>query len=192
MAEDTLDKKLKTDVKKFEDGIKAAEIENKKLKNAMDVLREENKKLRKFQEENSKSSEAINYYKNIAEIKFRECSALAEQIICLRTDLDRLHSKYLKAQKELQGVTSPQSARKTNGQQDKLTPKKEKNYNSSLARGGSLGSNSSEAEVKIKKKVTIIAPMQKHENIWENSEDIKTPSPMVFGNMPLKEEQAKI
>ena len=44
--------------------------------------------------------EDLNYYKQLAEQKVKECSTLAEEIICLRTDLDRSHSAFLHLQRE--------------------------------------------------------------------------------------------
>ena len=42
------------------------------------------------------------YYKNLADQKVRECSVLAEEIICLRTDLDRSHTTLLQLQRGIE------------------------------------------------------------------------------------------
>lgn len=66
----------------------------------LEFIKNENRSLRKTVEELQKVSEESEYYKKLAEAKFRECSALAEEIICLRTDLDRSHTNYLRIQRQ--------------------------------------------------------------------------------------------
>ena len=70
------------------------------LKEQINNLMQKNNKL--F-EETEKSNEYKNkslYYKSLVDCKFKECSALAEEVICLRTDLDRAHSNFLRLQRE--------------------------------------------------------------------------------------------
>jgi len=159
-------------MKALETQMKTIQNDNKKLQSDITFLWEQNKKLRKQQEDVDKYKEAVEHYKKEAEDKFRECSSLAEEIICLRTDLDRLNLKYFKSQKEL----------------NKSPPLKDLGVKammplSSFSRKKSIGTPGS--ATKSQKKVTIIAPKQKHESNWDVPEDIQTPSPMVFGVIPL-------
>jgi len=165
-------KRTQESVKALETQMKTIQNDNKKLQSDITFLWEQNKKLRKQQEDVDKYKEAMEHYKKEAEDKFKECSSLAEEIICLRTDLDRLNLKYFKSQKEL----------------NKSPPLKDLGVKammplSSFSRKKSIGTPGS--EVRSQKKVTIIAPKQKHENNWDVPEDIQTPSPMVFGVIPL-------
>ena len=69
------------------------------LKEEIDILKQ------KFAEATQLSIQNKNesiYYKNLVDCKFKECSSLAEEIICLRTDLDRAHSNFLRLQREQQ------------------------------------------------------------------------------------------
>lgn len=68
-----------------------------KYKEEVEFLKNENSTLRKTVDElHINDNGDTEYYKKLAEDKFRECSALAEEIICLRTDLDRSHSNFLR------------------------------------------------------------------------------------------------
>ena len=166
-------KRVQESMKVIESQMKVIQNDNKKLQNDVTFLWEQNKKLRKQQEDIDKYKEAMEHYKKVAEDKFKECSSLAEEIICLRTDLDRLNLKYFKSQKELN--RSPPPLKNLTGIEVKPL--------SSFARKKSIGTPGSES--KSQKKVTIIAPKQKHESNWDVPEDIQTPSPMVFGVIPL-------
>jgi len=164
--------------KSLEIQLKAIQNDNKKLQSDITFLWEQNKKLRKEREDIDKYKEATEHYKKVAEEKLRECSSLAEEIICLRTDLDKLNLKYFKSQREL-NKSPPYVTPVKNLASPKVKPGTPL---SSFARKKSIGTP---GEIRSQKKVTIIAPKQKHESNWDVPEDIQTPSPMVFGVIPL-------
>src|SRR5688572_11480704 len=74
--------------------------ENEDMKKTIELLRTENDILKKSQADTKRIQNESQYYKGLAETKFKECTKLAEEIICLRSDLDRSHSNYLRVQKE--------------------------------------------------------------------------------------------
>ena len=69
------------------------------LKEEIDILKQKSAEATQLSIQNK--NESI-YYKNLVDCKFKECSSLAEEIICLRTDLDRAHSNFLRLQRERQ------------------------------------------------------------------------------------------
>jgi len=73
--------------------------ENQNIKKSLEFLKDENSVLKKSLTGVKKTQDEAEYYKNLAEYKFKECSKLAEEIICLRTDLDRCNSNLVRAQK---------------------------------------------------------------------------------------------
>lgn len=84
--------------------------ENLQVKKASDLLKVENEKLRNALAEAKKGAANTDYYKNLAESKFKECSKLAEEIICLRSDLDRCQSDYLKMHRARSALVKPDDA----------------------------------------------------------------------------------
>jgi uncharacterized protein (DUF342 family) len=84
----------------YEEGQAIAE-QLSKLTEELEFLRDENSSLTKgLKEMEDSAKNDILFYKQLAEDKFKECSSLAEEIICLRTDLDRSHSNYLRMQRQ--------------------------------------------------------------------------------------------
>jgi len=71
-----------------------------RLREQIEQLKQENEKLSRGANLSNKHKEDSHYYKALSDAKFKECSSLAEEIICLRTDLDRSHSNFLRVQRE--------------------------------------------------------------------------------------------
>lgn len=63
----------------------------------MNNSRQELKNIENHPIENEKVS--TNYYKNLSKSQLEACSSLAEQLICLRNDLDKTHVENIKIQK---------------------------------------------------------------------------------------------
>ena len=80
-----------------------------KLKEQIDNLKQEKTKLCNAEKNSTRYKEQSLYYKCLVNDKFKECSSLAEEIICLRTDLDRAHSNYLRLQRERKAAESEKS-----------------------------------------------------------------------------------
>ena len=80
-----------------------------KLKEQIDNLKQEKAKLSDIAKNSNRYKEESLYYKCLVNDKFKECSSLAEEIICLRTDLDRTHSNYLRLQREQKAAESEKS-----------------------------------------------------------------------------------
>ena len=80
-----------------------------KLKEQIDNLKQEKAKLYDIAKNSNRYKEESLYYKSVVDDKFKECSSLAEEIICLRTDLDRAHSNYLRLQREQKAAESEKS-----------------------------------------------------------------------------------
>jgi len=173
----------------LENKLKTLQNENKKLQEDLTFVKEENKILRQSQENIEKYKDATEHYRQIAEDKFKECSSLAEEIICLRTDLDRLNLKYLHTQRELHGPKNSQSLSKSGIQlTNNSSPRNTKLEKSKLLeKKRSLGRQAKVMETGSRqmKKVTIVAPKQKHEGNWDAYDEIETPSPVAFGIMPV-------
>ena len=149
--------------------------ENKETGRTVEFLKDENDALKRTLEEGQKNQEIAEHYQKLADVRFKECSALAEEIICLRTDLDRSHSNYLRIQRE-QG-----SGKKSNQEQ----------MNTS---NGMRQSNSAQA---VKMGSSNNGPNSKKWNDfkvtkWNEESDDQPPTPADFNMLPSKEESTSI
>ena len=80
--------------------LESVRSESSEMARMVEFLKNENEILKKSFEDTSNQRDLTDHYQKLSELRFRECSALAEEIICLRTDLDRSHSNYLRVQRE--------------------------------------------------------------------------------------------
>ena len=80
--------------------IEELNIQAQHIKKTLAYLAGENNKLKQSVLEIKKYEKDAEYYKNLSESKLKECCALAEEIITMRTHLDRKNSTYLKSQIE--------------------------------------------------------------------------------------------
>ena len=181
-SQDDMEKKQKDiEMKAMEANLKAAQSEAKKLKNEIALLKEQNKKLAQAQEEIEKHKNAADHYKDIAEKKFKDCTSLAEEIICLRTDLDRLHGKYIKAQNASKMLAVSSSVQRLETQLEDSTLQK---TDMTSKRRSSVECPAPQSGRVLKRRVTIVAPIQKHENLWDLCDDMDTPKPTAFQISP--------
>jgi len=137
----------------------------------LEFLKNENDILKKSVEEGKKQKQLVEHYQKLADVRFKECSALAEEIICLRTDLDRSHSNYLRIQRE-QG-----SGKKLNVESF-LSGKKLKQPDSLGLLGTGESKNIKRNEVKVSN--------------WNEEIDDEPPLPADFKAIPSKEESTLI
>jgi len=73
--------------------------ENENIKKTLEFLQNENEALRRTVADVNKYQKEVSYYKGLAESRLKDSSTLAEEIIFLRTTLDKSHFNYLKVQK---------------------------------------------------------------------------------------------
>jgi hypothetical protein len=149
--------------------------ENQETVKVLEFLKDENEILKKSVEEGQKQKQLAEHYQKLADVRFKECSALAEEIICLRTDLDRSHSNYLRIQRE------QNSGKKANIVDGFLSAKKLRQTEplGLLGTGGSSTTkNMKRAEVKVSN--------------WTDEIDDEPPLPADFNAIPSKEENALI
>jgi len=141
------------------------------LREEIEFLRNENEALKKAASETEKYKEEAEYYRKLSEAKFKECSALAEEIICLRTELDRSHSNYLRIQRE---QLSQLSGSKPNSSQV-LKPRQNQE-------------NTPERDIPstkiLRKSITDMSGYSNAEEV-----DDVPPSPIKMSIMPTKEER---
>jgi len=116
-----------------------------------------------------KQKQLVEHYQKLADVRFKECSALAEEIICLRTDLDRSHSNYLRIQRE-------QNSGKKLNVDSFLSGKKLKQPDSLFGTGE--GKNIKRSEVQVSN--------------WTDEVDDELPLPADLKAIPSKEENTLI
>jgi len=156
------------------DELEIIKNQNLEAMKIMDFLKNENEALKKTIEDGEKYKQVVEHYQKLADIRFKECSALAEEIICLRTDLDRSHSNYLRIQRE------QSSGKKINGE-NYLSGKK--------IRAGS------DSEV-LNTNSNITSAYKKLANVqvsnWNEETDDEPPLPADLKTIPSKEENTSI
>jgi len=79
--------------------VEQAKKEREYIREALESLKNENAELKKSVADITKSQSDADYYQKLAESRLKERSTLAEEIITLRTKLDRSHSNYLRVQR---------------------------------------------------------------------------------------------
>jgi len=144
--------------------------ENQETVKVLEFLKDENEILKKSVEEGQKQKKLAEHYQKLADVRFKECSALAEEIICLRTDLDRSHSNYLRIQRE------QNSGKKANIVDSFLSGKKLRQ--TEATGGSSTTKNMKRTEVKVSN--------------WTDEVDDEPPLPADLNAIPSKEENALI
>jgi len=117
--------------------VEQAKREREKIKEALEILKNENAGLKKAASDLAKYESEVNYYQTLAESRLKERSTLAEEIIKLRTNLDRSHSNYLKVQRS-----------RTMAVESEETPHEPKSRGSSLKKN--KNKDSAKKEVKWK------------------------------------------
>jgi len=143
--------------------------ENQETIKVLEFLKNENDVLKKSVEEGKKQKQLVEHYQKLADVRFKECSALAEEIICLRTDLDRSHSNYLRIQRE-------QNSGKKLNVDSFLSGKKLKQPDSLFGTGE--GKNIKRSEVQVSN--------------WTDEVDDELPLPADLKAIPSKEENTLI
>ena len=149
--------------------------ENQETVKVLEFLKNENEILKKSVEEGQKQKQLAEHYQKLADVRFKECSALAEEIICLRTDLDRSHSNYLRIQRE------QNSGKKANIVDGFLSAKKLR-QTEPLGLLGTGGSSTTKSMKRTEVKVSN----------WSDETDDEPPLPADFNAIPSKEENALI
>jgi len=149
--------------------------ENQETVKVLEFLKNENEILKKSVEEGQKQKQLAEHYQKLADVRFKECSALAEEIICLRTDLDRSHSNYLRIQRE------QNSGKKANIVDGFLSAKKLR-QTEPLGLLGTGGSSTTKSMKRTEVKVSN----------WSDETDDEPPLPADFNAIPSKEESALI
>lgn len=154
--------------------IESIKVENKETSKTVEFLKVENDMLKNDLEESQKYKELAEHFEKLADTRFKECSALAEEIICLRTDLDRSHSNFLRIQRE-QG-----SAKKGNGDR-MFSGRKLRNVPSEKESGWSFlaGNNSA---------TTYKRWSERNAQDWSYEGEDQAPMPADFSSLPCKEE----
>ena len=100
MGENTLESRSsESSSHKSKNSVDELKKENENIKKTLEFLQNENEALRRTVADVSKYQNEVNYYKNLAESRLKDSSTLAEEIIFLRTTLDKSHFNYLKVQK---------------------------------------------------------------------------------------------
>ena len=118
----------------FKEIVEELRRENKGLKAALETRTGEVESLKKTCNDFADTEGKMMFYKELSETRMKECARMAEEIICLRTDLDKSHSSFLKVQK-VQSFAAKCEDEQVLGKKASSSLKKEKTKGGSAKKG---------------------------------------------------------